>query len=223
MAPGLVIFDCDGVLVDTERLTNRTLAAVLTECGYPITGAECQKRFMGQPLENIQAAVERETGRSLPSDWLDRLRARDLECFRAGISQVPGVADVMDLLDQRQVPYCVGSSGKYEKMHATLGSAGLLPRLKGKLFSSEDCARGKPAPDVFLLAARTLGHPPETCVVIEDSLPGVTAAMSAGMRVFGFTADPASDSAGMQKAGAILFQHMKDLPALLFADSKTAS
>ncbi|WP_434054512.1 MAG: HAD family phosphatase [Roseibium sp.] len=219
MTPGLVIFDCDGVLVDTERLTNRTLAALLTECGFPISGPACQKRFMGRTLEAVQEIVERELGRNLPSDWLKQLRARDIESFKAGVEQVPGVADVMDLLDERGIPYCVGSSGKYEKMHSTLGSAGLLPRLIDKLYSSQDCERGKPAPDIFLLAAKSMGHRPQDCVVIEDSLPGVKAARAAGMRVFAYVQDPVCDREALRAAGAILFERMDQLPDLLFGNA----
>ena len=219
MMPSLVIFDCDGVLVDTERLTNRTMAGLLSEFGFPITGPECQKRFMGRTLEAVQEIVEQELGRKLPADWLIRLRARDIESFKSGVPQVPGVAQVMDLLDRRGIPYCVGSSGKYEKMHATLGSAGLLPRLKDRLFSSQDCASGKPSPDVFLLAARSMGHPPESCVVIEDSLPGVQAATSAGMGVFAYVEDPICDREALRNAGAILFERMEDLPGLLFSEA----
>ncbi|WP_422041029.1 HAD family hydrolase [Roseibium sp.] len=219
MTPKLVIFDCDGVLVDTERLTNRTLAALLTDCGFQITGEDCQKRFMGRTLEAVQEIVERELGRKLPSDWLEKLRARDIESFKAGVTQIPGVADVMDLLDERGIPYCVGSSGKYEKMHSTLGSAGLLPRLKDRLYSSQDCERGKPAPDVFLLAAKSMGHRPEDCVVIEDSLPGVKAARAAGMRVFAYVDDPVCDRDALKTAGAILIERMDQLPGLLFGEA----
>ncbi|WP_420334858.1 HAD family hydrolase [Roseibium sp.] len=215
MTPKLVIFDCDGVLVDTERMTNRTMAELLTDCGYPITGPECQKRFMGRTLEAVQEIVEQELGRKLPSDWLQQLRARDIESFKAGVAPIPGVAGVMDLLDERGIPYCVGSSGKYEKMHSTLGSAGLLPRLKDRLFSSQDCEKGKPAPDVFLLAARSMGHRPEDCVVIEDSLPGVLAARAAGMRVFAYVDDPVCDRDALKAAGAVLFERMDQLPGLL--------
>lgn len=218
-APGLVIFDCDGVLVDTERLTNATMAAMVSELGYPMTGADCQRRFMGRTLEDVQRLVEDLTGKDLPADWPDQVRARDLESFRAGVAAIPGVAAVLDVLDRQGVPYCVGSSGKYEKMRTTLGSAGLLPRLEGRLFSAQDCARGKPAPDVFLLAARGMDHAPGTCVVIEDSLPGVRAAVAAGMRVYAFVEDPASDRQAMSAAGAILFEAMADLPDLLFSKS----
>lgn len=217
MDPKLVIFDCDGVLVDTERMVNASLAEMVTELGFPITGPECQQRFMGRTLENVKEMVEALTGRSLPDDWPDQVRKRDLEVFAAGVPAITGVADVLDELDRRNLPYCVGSSGKYAKMRTTLGSSGLLPRFQGKLFSAEDCANGKPAPDVFLLAASTMGYPPEDCVVIEDSLPGVQGARSAGMAVYAYVEDPACDREALSGAGAHLFDDMAALPGLLFS------
>lgn len=219
MAPDLVIFDCDGVLVDTERMANASLAAMVTELGVPITGTECQRRFMGRTLENVKQMVEELTGRRLPEDWPDQVRERDLKVFQAGVPAIPGVAAVLDDLDRRNVPYCVGSSGKYAKMRTTLGSSGLLSRLEGRLFSAEDCVQGKPAPDVFLLAAKTMGFSPEACVVIEDSLPGVRAAKAAGMPVFAYVEDPACDRAALREAGAVLFEAMEELPGLLFPKS----
>ncbi len=217
MIPSLVIFDCDGVLVDTERMTNRNMADLVTELGFPMTGEQCQQQFMGRTLENVQEMVEERIGRALPADWPEQVRARDLEAFKSGVSAIPGIADVLDLLDARDVPYCVGSSGKYQKMRTTLGSSGLLPRLEGRLFSAQDCARGKPAPDVFLLAAETMGTAPQDCVVIEDSVPGVQAARAAGMRALGFVEDPACDRQAMLAAGATLFETMDALPDLLFS------
>lgn len=216
MHPGLVIFDCDGVLVDTERLANQTLADMISEMGHPITRSECQRRFMGRTLENVQAIIEDLVGTKLPDDWPDEVRHRDLEVFKAGVPAVEGITQVLDDLDRRSVPYCVGSSGKHAKMHTTLGSSGLLPRLEGRLFSAQDCERGKPAPDVFLLAARTMGFAPEQCVVIEDSLPGVRAARAAGMRVYAYVEDPACDRDALGAAGAVLFDKMADLPGLIF-------
>ncbi|WP_428651524.1 HAD family hydrolase [Roseibium sp.] len=221
MTPGLVIFDCDGVLVDTERVANRILAELVTDLGFPISGPQCQQRFMGRTLENVREMVEELTGHALAADWPEQVRRRDLEAFRAGVPAIPGVSDVLDDLDRRDVPYCVGSSGRHEKMRTTLGSSGLLPRLEGKLFSAEDCARGKPAPDVFLLAAKTMGHLPENCTVIEDSVPGVLAAKAAGMRAFAFVEDPACDRDALRSAGAILFESMRELPGLLFSKAES--
>lgn len=218
MTPSLVIFDCDGVLVDTERLANRSMAELVTELGYPMSVQECQQRFMGRTLENVQDMIEELIGRELPADWPEQVRRRDLKAFEAGVDAIQGVAAVLDDLDRRGVPYCVGSSGKYQKMRTTLGSSGLLPRLEGRLFSAQDCDNGKPAPDVFLLAARTMGHGPQGCVVIEDSVPGVMAARAAGMRAFAFVEDPSCDRDALISAGAILFDSMAELPDLLFSN-----
>lgn len=215
--PELVIFDCDGVLVDTERLANRTLAAMITDLGYPMSGPESQQRFMGRTIENVQAMVEELTGKHLPPDWPDQVRARDLEVFRRGVDAINGIFDVLDFLDGKDIPYCVASSGKHAKMDITLGSSGLMPRVKGRIFSAQDCENGKPHPDVLLLAARTMGFAPETCVVIEDSLPGVQAGLAAGMTVFAYVEDPACDRAAMKAAGATLFEDMNQLPDLLFS------
>ncbi|WP_269584819.1 HAD family hydrolase [Roseibium sp. Sym1] len=219
MIPSLVIFDCDGVLVDTERFTNRNMAEIVTALGHPMTGSDCQKQFMGRTLEDVQRLVEALVGQKLPEDWPDQVRRRDLESFEAGVPAIRGIEGVLDRLEDMGLPYCVGSSGRYQKMRATLGSSGLLPRLEGKLFSAQDCERGKPAPDVFLLAARKMGHAPETCVVVEDSVPGVMAARSAGMRVYAFAEDPACDRDAMTAAGGILFDDMTKLPELLLSNS----
>lgn len=216
-APDLVIFDCDGVLVDTERMVNASLAGMITELGFPMTGPQSQKRFMGRTLENVKEMVEELTGRSLPDDWVDQVRQRDVEVFKSGVPAVKGVAGVLDDLDRRNVPYCVGSSGKYEKMRITLSSSGLLPRLEGRLYSAQDCEKGKPAPDVFLLAAGSMGFEPARCVVIEDSVPGVMAARAAGMQVFAYVEDPACDRDVLAVAGAKLFDDMAQLPELLFS------
>ncbi|GAA0784515.1 HAD family phosphatase [Roseibium denhamense] len=219
MGPSLVIFDCDGVLVDTERVTNANMAEIVTELGHPMTGPECQRTFMGRTLENVQELIEELIGRHLPADWPEQVRRRDFESFQKGVDAIPGVAAVLDDLDSCQMPYCVGSSGKYSKMRTTLGSSGLLGRLEGRLFSAEDCTRGKPAPDVFLLAADKMGFDPKDCVVIEDSLPGVQAAVAAGMAVYAYVEDPSCDRKALLEAGAVLFERMSDLPELLFANS----
>ena len=216
MTPELVIFDCDGVLVDTELTANIILAEVITDLGVPITAQDCQARFMGRTLESVKELVEELCSVELADDWPDYIRERDLEAFAKGVDPIPGITAVLDDLDRRGVPYCVGSSGKYEKMRMTLGSSGLLPRLEGKLYSAQDCANGKPAPDVFLLAAKGMGKDPACCVVVEDSVPGLMAARSAGMRGFGYTADPHCDKKAMLEAGGTLFDRMEALPELLF-------
>jgi len=214
--PKLVIFDCDGVLVDTEQIANEVLADVITGLGLPMSATECQATFTGRTLESVMAMVADMTGKDLPANWPDMIREKDLIAFDAGIDPIEGVADVVADLKERGIPWCVGSSGKYEKMHRTLGSAGLLPLFKDVLYSAQDCAEGKPAPDIFLYAARGMGHDPAECVVIEDSVPGIMAARAAGMKVFGYTADPHAQTELMAKEGAVLFDRMADLPKLLF-------
>ena len=213
--PTLVIFDCDGVLVDTEQAANRSLTERLNLLGWDISYEACRRRFVGKSLKSVQAEVEVELGRNLAIDWDVTIEREEIEVFRHTTEAIVGVeAQVMRLRDQG-IPYCVASSGRIEKMHATLGSAGLLPVLKDVLFSATMVENGKPAPDLFLHAANSMGHAPETCVVIEDSRPGVEAGVAAGMQVLGYAGDPLTDGAALEAAGAIVFEDMRGLPELL--------
>lgn len=213
--PTLVIFDCDGVLVDTEKAANRSLTERLNLLGLDISYEACRRRFVGKSLKSVQAEVEAELGRNLAADWDVMIEREEIEVFRHTTQAIVGVeAQVMRLRDHG-IPFCVASSGRIEKMHATLGSAGLLPVLKDVLFSATMVENGKPAPDLFLYAAEQMGHAPETCVVIEDSRPGVEAGVAAGMRVLGYAGDPLTDRAALKAAGATVFDSMEQLPALL--------
>ena len=213
--PSLVIFDCDGVLVDTEQLANRLLARVLTEEGYPVTYEESRRLFVGKTMEAVSSHVEAATGRPMRADWVDYIRSKTLEAFAGGIEAVSGVREVLEALQSRGVPYCVASSGKFEKMRFTLGSSGLLPLVEDLLFSAEEVAHGKPAPDLFLHAAARMDYAPADCVVIEDSVPGVEAAVAAGMPVLGYAGDPHTDVEGLQAKGAHVFHDMSALIELL--------
>lgn len=215
MLPELVIFDCDGVLVDTETLAGKVLAGILTDLGLPMDHLECQRRFMGRTMETVQAMVEEMIGRELPSGWADFVRAKDIEAFEQGLNPIPGIFDAVAALKRAGIPYCVGSSGKYAKMRLTLGKTGLLPHFEDVLFSAEDCEQGKPAPDIFLYAARGMGFAPETCLVIEDSVAGVRAARAARMRVVAYVGDPAADRAALAAEGAELLSDMTDLAAFI--------
>jgi len=160
-SPSLVIFDCDGVLVDTEPVANRLLARVLSEEGFQISYEECRRLFVGRTMDAVRAHVEAALGRALRADWTTFIRDRTLEAFAAGIEPVPGACDVIHALRARALPYCVASSGKFEKMRFTLGMTGLLPLVEDVLFSAEEVRAGKPAPDLFLHAASRMGH--EAC------------------------------------------------------------
>lgn len=214
-SPSLVIFDCDGVLVDTEPVANRLLARVLSEEGFQISYEECRRLFVGRTMDAVRAHVEAALGRALRADWTTFIRDRTLEAFAAGIEPVPGASDVIHALRARALPYCVASSGKFEKMRFTLGMTGLLPLVEDVLFSAEEVRAGKPAPDLFLHAASRMGHEPSRCLVIEDSVPGVQAAVAAGMAVVGYAGDPHTDAAALKSEGAHVISGMDELRALL--------
>jgi HAD superfamily hydrolase (TIGR01509 family) len=215
MAGRLVIFDCDGVLVDTEAVANHFLVRLLGASGYAIGYEDCRRRFVGRTIEAVQEMVERESGLSLGADWPDRVRAGTEQAFQAGVAPVPGAETAIVALRDAGVPFCVASSGRFSKMRTSLGKAGLLPYVERVLFSAEQVARGKPAPDLFLFAACAMGVPPADAVVIEDSVPGVLAGKAAGMRVLGYAGDPLTDAEGLRRAGAELFADMAAVPELI--------
>jgi len=178
----LLIFDCDGVLVDSEPLACRIDAEYLTELGYPFTAEEIVLRFVGVSLKDMAARIEAEHGRPLPTDFGARLTRRILDRFETELQPVRGVRDAVLALPHRR---CVASSSTPDRIALSLRAAGLAD-LFGDLFSAVEVKRGKPAPDLFLHAAARMGAAPEECVVIEDSAFGVRAARAAGMRVIGF-------------------------------------
>jgi HAD superfamily hydrolase (TIGR01509 family) len=184
----LVIFDCDGVLVDSEPVANRTLGQMLRELGLDLTQAQIFEHFVGYSLPHCLRVIEGMLGRPPPESFLRDLQARTFAAFKTELRAMPGIEQALDLLDAAGLPYCVASSGDHEKMNTTLGITGLLPRFAGRIFSVTQVARGKPAPDVYLFAARQLGAEPSACVVVEDTPPGVQAGAAAGMTVFGFCA-----------------------------------
>ncbi len=214
---GAVIFDCDGVLVDSERLMNREFSAMLTELGLPYTAEETTRSFMGRSMKSCLQIVETQLGRPVPDDFVAELDQRAYAVFAQSLTPVPGVESVLDALDRAGTPYAVASSGSHEKMQTTLGITGLWPRLSGRITSATEVAHGKPAPDVFLLAAERLRIVPRECVVIEDSLLGIEAALAAGMRVVGFAA--MIDATAMHSAGATWVAHtMPEVLQLLAAE-----
>jgi HAD superfamily hydrolase (TIGR01509 family) len=203
----LVIFDNDGVLVDSERLANGILAELLTEAGMPYTLDQAVAEFMGGTLARVRSSVRL----PLPDDFEDRYHQRLFDGF-ATLQPVPGVPRVLDALDAAGTPYCLASSGGHERIRNALTATGLLDRFDGRIFSAEDVAHGKPAPDLFLHAADSMGAKPEACVVIEDSPLGVEAAKRAGMTVYGFAAmTPEDRLAGADR----VFRDMASLPGLL--------
>ncbi|WP_353827993.1 HAD family hydrolase [Agromyces sp. SYSU T0242] len=185
----LVVFDCDGVLVDSERLVQRVEMQLIAELGWPITLEEVRDEHLGRSTAEVMANIERRIGRGVPDDFL---RCRDemlTESFTTELEAVPGVGDALDRLDALGYRSCIASSGSHDRMRLTLGRTGLRERFEGRIFSASEVERGKPEPDLFLHAARRMGVRPADCVVVEDSPAGVEAARRAGMRSIGFAAD----------------------------------
>src|SRR5688572_17227724 len=207
----LVIFDCDGVLVDSETLGNRVLAELAGEQGLALDPREALTLFRGCKMADCVAVLSGRLGRPLPDDFVPTLRARTAAAFRDELRPVEGVAAMLAEID---VLVCVASSGPREKIELALSVTGLLPRFQGRVFSSYEVGSWKPAPDLFLHAAAALGVPPDRCAVVEDSVPGVRAALAAGMRVIGY-AQLATDAAALAALGAHVIRHMAALPASL--------
>ncbi|MFD8043641.1 HAD family hydrolase [Streptomyces chartreusis] len=209
----LVIFDNDGVLVDSEPISNRLLAAYLTELGHPTSYEDSIRDYMGSAMHRIHDLVLERTGERLPEDFDDVFHARVFAAFERELKAVPGAVDVLEKLGAEGVPYCVASSGSHARIRVGHRTTGLDRYFdEGRVFSSQDVGRGKPAPDLFLHAAERMGVAPARCLVVEDSPLGVQAAVAAGMDVYGFTAmTPAAKLAGATQ----LFSDMGELADLL--------
>ncbi len=212
----LVIFDCDGVLVDSEVISCQAHADVLSQCGYPITADQVFDRFLGRSAKQARLEIEAELGRSLPDNFNVLLQERLFGAFEADLRAIEGIAHALDALD---VPACVASSGSHQRMRVSLGATRLYDRFAPHIFSSSQVQNGKPAPDLFLFAAAQMRAAPGRCLVVEDSIAGVTGAVAAGMTVFGFYGGShcrPDHGATLQAAGAHLtFDDMAKLPALL--------
>lgn len=206
----LVIFDNDGVLVDSERMANTILGELLTGYGRPTSTDEAVEQHLGTSLGRVRAVVEAD-GTPVPADFEDSYHRRLFAEFDASLVAVPGVVEVVEGLD---VPICVASSGGHQRIHRSLTLAGLAQRFEGRIFSAEDVERGKPAPDLLLHAAVVMGARPGRCAVIEDSPLGVEAANAAGMTAFAYAA---VTPARHLSAASVVFFSMGELPRLLAA------
>lgn len=212
--PELVILDCDGVLVDSERIAVQVDALVLADLGWPLSEAEIVNRFVGRSHDDFVADVEVQLGRELVEGWDAGYRQWYVDAFERDLAAVDGVVEALDALIAAGVATCVASGGSHAKMRRTLGLTGLWGRFAGRIFSAEEVPRGKPAPDLFLHAAAQMGAEPGQCVVVEDSVFGVEAARAAGMRALGYGGGvtPGDRLAGDR---TVVFQDMRALPTLL--------
>lgn len=214
MATELVIFDCDGVLVDTEPASNRILAAAVSEAGLAMDVEQVSEAFEGMLLADIVIEVERRLGRRLPEGWLAAFEERRVAEFRKGVKPIPGVADALIQIGAAGIPVCVGSQARREKTELTLDLSGLIGHFdEAALFSSGMVERGKPHPDLFLFAARSMGCDPGGCVVVEDGVLGARAGGLARMSVLGYAPDGGGERLACE--GARTFESMAELPALL--------
>lgn len=216
-----VLFDCDGVLVDSEPITNGVLRDMLEESGWALSNDECMRLFIGKAVKDEAALIEAHTGRPLTQEWLDEFRGRRNEGLVEGLLPIRGaveaVAQIHTLYQGRIA--CASGADRF-KVDLQLEKCGLMPYFKGHIFSGHELPRSKPAPDVYLAAAASLGVDPKRCAVIEDTVTGVMAGVAAGATVFGYSPPEAGHDApeALRAAGAsLIFIDMAELPVLLMA------
>jgi HAD superfamily hydrolase (TIGR01509 family) len=208
----LVIFDCDGVLIDSEPIANRVFAARLATVGIAMSPDDVMRTFVGHSRDTCIAMAGEMRGAPLPADFASTW---DEALHQALEREVRPVEGVPELLRSLPLPYCVASNGEPRHMQLGLAAAGLLPLVEGRLFSAAQVAHPKPAPDIYLHAARAMGHAPARCAVVEDTPTGVKAGIAAGMSVFGYVGGPQSEAASLRTLGATPFARMAQLPRLL--------
>lgn len=211
MTPAAVIFDCDGVVSDSEPPLFAELQMDLAEHGLNLPMDRLHELFVGGTIPGI-GVTARQMGADLPDDWTERFHRRVYAVLARNTPLIPGILTVLDTLDRHGIPYAIGSNGSGEKMQITLGQHhGLMARFTG-LLSGQDMGKPKPAPDLYLAAARLLDTPPERCAVVEDSATGARAAKAAGIPCFGYA--PHGDAAALRAENATIFRSMADLPGL---------
>jgi HAD superfamily hydrolase (TIGR01509 family) len=209
----LIIFDCDGVLVDSERLAIRIDAIFLERLGWPMSTDEIVQRWVGRSDADMRTEIEAHIGGPIPPDIEEESSRIYREIFDRELLPVDGIREALDVIT---IPRCVASSGKHDNIRRNLALTGLSGYFGERIFSATDVEHGKPAPDLFLLAARTLGAEPARCAVVEDSVHGVEAAVAAGMRPFAY-AGGVTPAERLTRPGAVVFSEMRDLPGLLEA------
>ncbi|MEO0357060.1 MAG: HAD family phosphatase [Pseudomonadota bacterium] len=210
--PKAVLFDCDGVVVDSERLTNLIIQDDLASRGLALTLDQIMATFVGGTMAGVGEKAAK-MGADIPDTWLADIYPKIYRALGEQVELVPGILPVLDALDAHSIRYAIGSNGEIKKMETTLGRTGLLDRFQGVMFSGQAMGAPKPAPDVYLHAARALGVTPAQAIVIEDSRSGAAAAHAAGMRCFGFARD--TQPAAFDGVADVIFDDMADLPSLL--------
>ena len=210
MKPECIIFDCDGTLVDSEEVTNDIIAEMAGELGVKMTGKEATATFGGKTLDAVLYKMRELSGKEIPDDWLPRLINEGSDAWKTELKPVNGARE---LLESLEIPICVASNGEPIHINQSLRMTELYDFFDGNIFSASDIGVPKPAPDLFLYAAKKMGFKPEQCVVIEDSIPGVTAANRARIKVYGLVKLCSAEE--LENAGAIPFTKMQELAGLL--------
>ncbi len=209
----LVIFDCDGVLVDSEGIANHIIARELTAMGWPMSPAEADHLFLGMTLPDMTPIIEAKTGRRLTDAWRQHIRAEFISVLADEVTAIDGAVAALDGVSALGLPWRIASNSSHEEMKVKFARIGITDRAAGRTHSHRDVARGKPAPDLFLATAAAEGVLPAECVVIEDSTTGARAAAAAGMDCLAYV--PHGEGAALRAVGAIPFRSMYDLPGLI--------
>jgi HAD superfamily hydrolase (TIGR01509 family) len=220
----LVIFDCDGVLIDSEGVASIVLSRELQSLGWNISAEDCETEFLGTSLRDIIVKTEAVIGRRVPDDFGARFSAAMIRALAEDVAAIPGAAEALERLTEAGMPWRVASNSSHDEMAVKFGRTGMVELVAGRQHSAEDMMRlglnGKPDPHLFLAAAEAAGVPPSRCVVIEDSIPGARAARAAGMTCLGFS--PRGTGAELAAEGAGVFKDMAELPALLGIEKRVA-
>ncbi|MBH67794.1 MAG: hydrolase [Rhodospirillaceae bacterium] len=210
----LIIFDCDGVLVDSEGIANRLIAEALTELGILTSAEEALSEFLGGKLTHIKVGLECKLGITLPEDWVNGIYEKQFVEFKKNLKSIPEIEKVLETIKAAGIPMCVGSNGPPNKMEVSLGVTGLKHYFEGRIFSADHVGIPKPAPDLYLYCAGQMGVKPKNCLVIEDSPRGAKAGVTAGMTVFGY-AGTGNEEALAEAGCKEVVSDMKELLELL--------
>ena len=216
----LVIYDCDGVIVDSEPVANRITASACTQVGWTMTPAEADRHFLGMTLSDMVPMIEARIGRSLPPDWKTEVMRRLVDALSFEAEPVVGAVQALQATTALGLPWRIASNSSHEEMRAKFARIGISELVKGRVHSHRDVGRGKPAPDLFLAAAAAEGATPEECLVVEDSQPGVRAAIAAGMDCLALARH--DDGAVLRALGAVPIHAMSELAELLAAGKQAA-
>lgn len=210
----LVIFDCDGVVVDSEVITTQVLIEMTAELGLIFDEGKVFKTFIGRSNKSCEEALEKELGYRPPEDFFQDFHNRVFARYETDLKEVKGIRALLEHLQKIEIPYCLASSGDFAKIRKGLSTCDLLDYFEGRIYSAQEVKQGKPAPDLFLYAANSMNTPPDNCLVIEDSKPGVLAGKTARMDVIGFAERSCSKT--LEEAGATIVNSMKEVNELLF-------